>query len=242
MNKETTTLHVTSTKEGEVTVRYGEAQKPLPLHPRKNIELNSSSIDGPSKFWGTKKDLYTPVNCHVKYDKVNGKIELVLMEDTVEKRDVVRGILSDNPSLDELGINDETLIGHAEMMKRLRWARNMFKNRDQYDKLISAFQNFRAKIETEINKSNDNTGNIIENLVIKTTNEIPLSFNLKTNLFIGQPQVDFDVTIIVQPNGRQLVYGLESLTLFEEQEKTRASIIDTELAKMDPVVAIEASL
>lgn len=242
MKETKTVVNVTATKDGEVTILTGEAVKPLPLHARLNISLSSSSIDGPSKFWAAKKALYTAVNCHVLYDKVNGKIKLVLMEDTHEKRDFVTGELKDNPELDALGINDDTLVNHNEMMKRLKWARNMFPDRAQYDKLIAAFTNFNAKVETEIKKHNDQTGNIIDSVVTKTKQEVPLNFNLKTNLFIGQQAIQFDVTVIVDVNGRSLVFGLESLSLFEAQNKVRASIIDEELVKMTEIVAIEATL
>ena len=231
------------TQNGEkLIILHGKAQEELPILPRKNIAIFSTDIFGPAKFWNSKKQLYTSVNSHVLYDKTKGAVRLILMETDATLRDEVSGKLSSNPELEQMDINSEKTFTHSVMMKKLRWSRGMFPNRDEYEKIVANLTNFKAKVETAIEKNDDKKGNTLNHVATTTSHQIPLTFNLKTNLFIGQPEIQFDVTIIVSVQGQELCFGLESMTLYEQQNKTRNEIVDDVLNQIEGVCAIEATL
>lgn len=229
-------LTVTPTDKGEVIIRHGKAPD---IKQRQQINIKSCDINAPAKYWDAKKELYEASMCIVKFSKRFGNIVLLLPYGEEEQLDEIIGTLQENDELVKLEINKGQYKTFQEMHEKLRWMRNIFVDNTQYINIIGKLQNFRAKIDTEIEKIKDEKGNSVDMVVTKVMNDIPLEFQLKTNIFYGQPEKIFTVNIIVKASGTQLLFTLESMELYEMMQKEKDEAIAAGLAGLTEIVQLE---
>ena len=106
-------------------------------------------------------------------------------------------------------------------------------------KLVSELQNFRAKVDKEIENSNNNRGDrrMLVNQVVQSN--LPEAFNLIIPLFKGTPKSTIQVEVYVNPNDFSCT--LVSPEAVEIMQGARDNIIDsvlTEIINLCPGIVI----
>jgi hypothetical protein len=103
-------------------------------------------------------------------------------------------MLTLHPDLEKFTINSGKDIQH-ELAQFIRMNKHYFENRDQALKLVNELMNFKAKVDKEIEASDDKKANIKMMLVQKVTSNIPTEFTLNLQFFIGTKPVPVVVEI-----------------------------------------------
>ncbi len=236
---ENVTIKVEPTEKGEVVIRTGAAPK---IERRKAIVIDSVDIAAPLKFWEKRKSHYRESTSGISFSYRKGIITLKAPYNIDEvDTDEVIGKMVLNPELVGLKINEGNYVTFQELHEQLRWMKLMFVENNQYTAIISKLTNFKAKIDTEIEKVKDEKGNSSDYVVTKVKNEIPLEFQLKTNIYEGQKEDIFNVNIIVKASGTQLLFTLESMDLYEMEESKKKSAMDEVLKGFESIICIEVA-
>ncbi len=237
--KDNVKIEVKAAEGNVLTILEGAAKK---IRDRKNVEVNSVDIDAPAKYWNRKKDLYDPIKAHILFDTQKGIIKMILAEDNSEQLDTVTGRLSLNPELNKLNINKEDWKNHKEFLSLIKWSLPFFEKSSDYIDLVKKLTVFKAKVETEIDRSEDKTGNKSDSIITKVSHDVNMKFALKAKIYLGQSESLFPVEIIARSSNGSLVFALESMEYYEEEIRIRESAIDAVLKQITEIVAIEATL
>lgn len=209
------------------------------VETEKLIYENRHAIDGtisaPGNFIAKRKDQDDEKRSNVCYSYRDRYISLTTNENYDERENHggydIKGQLIKNPLIAELCINTNKIFGVAELTKHLRFKSLYFASKDQYEKVINNLQRFKAKVDAEITKINDQKGNIEDTYKVTLNSNAELSFKIKCPVFIGQPDKIFLVEVACEARNRNVEFWLESVELVELEESETKQIIDTELAR-----------
>jgi len=228
-----------TSKDGNVLViREGDAEK---IMYKTAIDI-SGVLSSPSEFYKKRveKGLHDKNKCHIIFNKNKGTIMLVVDEQYKSENFVIRGSLVENPDLEAFGINSScTIRSVKEAMNFLKMNRLFFTDKDLNHKIVASLQNFKAKVEKEIENSNDLRGNEKVSKMQKLETDLAESFELSIPIYKGQPNSVFAVDILCHVNDNGVNIYFESRGLKELNDSTRSSMIDKELESFKEIVCIE---
>lgn len=144
----------------------------------------------------------------------------------------INGKLVINPDLTGLLINQKKYFSSKELSQHIRFNRLHFLSKEENLALVNNLASYKAKLSTEIEKEfNNTTGSKRDLYDVKVLNDgKPLGFTLNLPLYIGQTPIKFAVEILVDIQGRDINFWLESVDLVEALKTTAKDIIDGELA------------
>lgn len=208
----------------ELVLREGKAN---PIHIPNGIEVSEMTIDAVQEY--LKKEGVIPEeikNSFITYS-VKGlyiKLDFAIRR---ENKDAIHGKLTIDPDLEKFGINSGNQFTTFALANFIRMNRHYFETKDIALKLVTELQNFKAKVDKEIEASDDKKANIKMMLVQKVTSNIPTEFTLLLPIFTGTSPVPIKVEIDIDAN--DLSCSLVSPDLKELIDKESKAIIDTEL-------------
>jgi hypothetical protein len=212
------------TTEKEIIVREGHA---LPLHEPEKIEF-LGVLFAPADFMENRTKQIDPKNCHLIVDEKSGAIEFFIDEKNFF-RDIIKGQLRKSSIISLFGINEAKYYGDKELAKFFRKAEYYFVNSDEHKKIVSELMKFKAKVDSVIEKEQDNRGNI-KNIYERTVqSNIPESFVMKAPLFDGYPSIEFTVLIGAEADTTGVKFFLESPELFKIEEEEKRKLIRKEV-------------
>jgi uncharacterized protein YfdQ (DUF2303 family) len=110
-------------------------------------------------------------------------------------------------------------------VKLFQRRRPMFINVEQYAKILSGLRNFKANIQTAIEKSKDNKGNEASHLVKQVESGLPESFELAFKPYLGGPLMSFTVETEVNVVGDGVTVKLFCFNLSEVKRDAASKII-----------------
>jgi hypothetical protein len=108
--------------------------------------------------------------------------------------------------------------------------RSVFENRDEAMKLVAELQNFKAKVDKEVELKSDNRGNTTNLRSQVVTSNIPKSFKVNLPIFKGQKSELIEVEVYIRDH--DLCCTLVSPEANDSIEMTRDAIIDKQLEKI----------
>lgn len=225
-----------SLKEPGATVvfRTGEAEEiEKPLHN----DL-SGVISAPAKFYSIRKELHDKNKCHVLFNRNNKEITLIVDEKSRYGYKIT-GRITSNPDLDAFGINSKKTYGVKDLMQLLKFNRVFFLEVDKNAAIVTALQQFKAKVQTEIEKQNDNRGTSRNVDNISLEHSLQENFVLEMPIFRGGEKKQFLVDICVTITDGSIVLWLESRDLRDLQTTESSRLVDAELKAFDGLVVIE---
>lgn len=208
----------------ELSVYTGKAlEKQLPR--KVSIE---GAINAVSEYLKTRTPKAT--TDYVLFSRSKMRIEYVGDEKNPLGTSVI-GRLSLNPDLETLKINDDNASkGPSEMSSFLKRHRSFFANPEECMRICTALNNFNAKVNQELEKTDDKRGNY-KSVVEKTvTSNVPESFMLRLPVFSGDKQSLFNVEICFDTSDASVVCWLESADLFDLINSKRDELIDAEIS------------
>lgn len=221
----------------EVTIRHGEAHKPIEVVPNKLEQ--TGTIETPSEFWQKRKDTLDDNECRVTFSRKLQSITLHCDEkDTYGP--VLTGKLELHPIIVQLGINDlEHQYSQGDLLKSLRLLRPYFTDPNDHVKLMKDLRNVQAKLTTIFDNADDQKGNKKDFIERQLQTNMQFFFEMNLPVYVGQPKTVFRIDLIAGYLAGELVFTLESLDLVMKEEQILDNIFKTELDKFDDLVRIE---
>lgn len=211
--------------EGKQTIEIlkGEA---LPQKEPKKI-IVKGLINAPFEY--LQKRSPEPSKSHLIVSKSEGSITLIVDEKN-EYRDEIGGALSLNPDFEKFGINTGKEYDTFELADFIKMNRYFFADKSVAMKLVSDLKNFKAKVNSDIEKSDDNRGNtrFLQNKAVESN--IPEAFDIVVPIFKGQEEKVIRVEINI--DSRSLNCTLISPDANDIINETRSTLIDAQVEKI----------
>jgi hypothetical protein len=208
----------------ELIIRNGEASK---IHVPNGIEIGKLTIDAVREYLSKKGvDPNEIQNSYIWYSNEERFIQLEYAY-RIENRDSIHGQLTLHPDLEKFEINKAKQYSTHQLAQFIRMNKHFFESKDVALKLINELMNFKAKVDKEIEASDDKKANVKMMLVQKVTSNIPTEFTLNLPIFIGTKPVPVAVEIDI--DAMDLSCNLISPALKELIDTESTAIIDTEL-------------
>lgn len=209
-------------------------------HNPKPLSINGN-IDAPSRFIEGRKDDFKDAARHCLVSKTEGKIELVLNEQSVVDKYTIVGKIEVSKKFLNLGINsDKTAYSPEELANKLKLLRAMFVSNIEHSNICSTLRNLKAKVNSDIENLNDRKGNVTANFKQTVESNMPDAIKLKLPLLEGEEPIEIEVSILLEANGSDIKCYLESIDAAELIEEQFEKRVNEEVEKIkDWVTVIE---
>lgn len=180
-------------------------------------------LDSPSRWLSKRNEKHDPLSTHVLVDREKMTIELVT-EERDHFRNSIIGRLEYHPAFIKFGINAGSYITTHEMADKIKMNRSFFESKSEAMALVSTLKGFKAKVDTEIEKKNDNRGNIKALVQQTVSSNLPESFKMVLPIFKGQGKKTIEVEVYIEAD--EFKCTLISPEANEEMEILRDSAIN----------------
>lgn len=216
------------------TVLSGQAPK---QHNPEPVSI-SGTITAPARFLERRNKEYDKLKAHCLASKNEGKITVVVNEQSVVDKYTITGQVELGKLYKELGINTEKGYGSMGLAKRLRFMRSIFESHSAHAKLISQLRNLEAKIKQEVENKKDDGGN--RSMVFRQTVEsnMPDSFTISLPLIEGEEPIGIEVAVILEARDGSVICYLESLEAEDLINEQREKIIEEEVTKIEKDIVV----
>jgi len=154
---------------------------------------------GPMPFTPVEVPYFALVNTHVLFNLAKRKISLVTREKEYE-RECVTGTVYQSNEFSDFFASGSTFTP-ASLAKHLSKYRYLLADQGQGMRLISELRNFKASVSADVKQANDRRGNKENALVVSAESNVPLEFDVRMPLFMGEPPSRFKVEIYVEVLG-----------------------------------------
>lgn len=180
----------------EVIMREGEA---LPLHEPVKVEI-SGVLDSPARWLEKRPELQQITNkCHVRVDREMLLIVLQINENAFYGTKI-KGTLSLTDAFRKFHINDGHSFTLVELAKLFKMNRSFFETKQKAMELVTTLQNFKGKVNKDLEASNDNRGNKKVDFVQAVESNLPEAFTLHLPIFKGLEAEDVVCEVYVDPD------------------------------------------
>lgn len=179
----------------DMVIRFGDA---LPLKEPKYVSINGT-IDAPARWVEKRKDDIVSADAHILVDRDHMTITLNTDENNFYSDQIV-GTLTLSTEMQEFGINTGKYMSCFDMADRIKQLRTYFETQQDAMKLVSELRNFKAKVDKELELSDDKRGNqkILRAQTVESN--LPKSFNVNMPIFKGTEKRTFEVEVEINPN------------------------------------------
>lgn len=239
---ETLQLKIENTN-GELIIREGKAQDPLPLKVPNVINI-SGDIHSVANFINNRDTGHSSQQIDknraiVLVDK-HGKTITLQLDPENYYGATITAKLEQSEELKQFGINAGTRYNRKSLVDILRFNRLFFEDKNQHAQVLAGLYKLRIKSETEIQQEKDNQGNKRTLHDVKTVDDGGLvkEFNLTLPLFKGFPAKNISVEICFEVLNGDVSFWLESVGLKEVMEASVDGIFEDELASAEGFVII----
>lgn len=182
---------------GEIVIREGEALK---IHEPVKVAI-SGTIDAPARWLETRMrlGLVNQGANHVLVDREKLSITLQCNENNHYGSNI-SGKLIVSPEFKKFGINSGEYLTNFEMAELFKMNRSCFENKQVAMKLVTELQNFKAKVDKDIEKMDNNRGDrrLLINQAVQSN--LPEHFNIFIPIFKGTPKQTINVEVYISPD------------------------------------------
>lgn len=182
---------------GEIVFREGKA---VELREPVKVAI-AGTLDAPARWLETRMPLglVNQGTNHVLVDREKLSIALQCNENN-HYGSVISGKLIVSPEFSKFGINGGDYITNFEMADLFKMNRTCFENRQVAMKLVTELQNFKAKVDKDIEKADNNRGDrrLLINQAVQSN--LPDNFNLHIPIFKGTKKQTINVEVYINPN------------------------------------------
>lgn len=188
-------LNIEGGHNAEIVFREGKA-----LEPKEPVKVNIiGTIDAPLRWLEKRVRIISQDNSHIMVDREQMAIILRVEEDYYYGEQIT-GRLELSPVFKKFGINFGKYMTNFEMAELFKMNRSYFENRAVAMNLVTQLQNFKAKVDKDIENMDNKRGDrrILVNQVVQSN--LPEAFNLQLPVFKGQEKQTIAVEVYVEPN------------------------------------------
>ena len=212
----------------EVVIRKGEA---LQLFPKKLVKINGA-IDAPSRFVEARSSEFNTLKSHTLIDRDNKKITLIVNEDSNTDNIIVEGVIEVAKDFVNLGINQSKGYSPAELSQKLKMLRSFFPSKGEHAIIVSTLRNLKAKVKADLDKMDDQRGNVTQNFTQAVESNMPEQFTMEMPLIKGGINYSFPVMILLEVSNNEITCFLESVDAQEIMDNVSSVKIDEEIEKI----------
>lgn len=223
---------------GEIVIREGKA---VELHEPVKVVI-AGTLDASARWLETRMriGLINQGKNHVLVDRENLSITLQCNENN-HYGSKISGSLIVSPEYKRLGINDGEYMTNFEMAELIKMNRSFFETKSIAMKLVTELQNFKAKVDKEVEKSDNNRGDkrLLVNQVVQSN--LPEAFNIIIPLFKGTAKQTINVEVYINPSDLSCtLVSPEANDLLEEmRDREMDAVLDRIKAVCPDIVIIE---
>ena len=179
----------------DMVIRFGDA---LPLKEPKYVSINGT-IDAPARWVEKRKDDIVSADAHILVDRDHMTITLNTDENNFYSDQIV-GTLTLSTEMQEFGINTGEYMSCFDMADRIKQLRTYFETQQEAMKLVTELRSFKAKIDKELELSDDKRGNQTIMRAQTVESNLPKSFKVNMPIFKGTEKRTFEVEVEINPN------------------------------------------
>lgn len=167
-------------------------------------------------------------------------IKLIINEESVVNNYQITGEIEISKKFKSLGINDENKsYAPSELANKLKLLRNLFVSNLEHSRICATLRNLKAKINSDIEKSDDRKGNVVDNFKQTVESNMPDSIKLNIPLIEGGPKIEIELNIVLEASGTsEIRCYLESIDASEIIENLFESKVIEEVEKIKDHVTI----
>lgn len=228
-------------KSAEVIWREGEA--PKVLDKKAPIPMNIYGVlNAPLEF--LTKRINTgqfEEDCHILVNREKISITLHINESDPYKRGQITGTLQIHPKFEEFGVNQNKVWTPIELGIFFKMNRTFFADKQTNMKIVSELMNFKATVESKIERSVSENGNRTDNFAQIVNSNLPSIFTISIPLFKGGNYEQIEVETFAKIDGRDVHFMLISPGAQSTLEELRDKAIDEQLEairEIAPEIAI----
>lgn len=146
-----------------------------------------------------RKDYIKQADAHIIVDRDHMSITLNIDENSAYS-DQITGTLTLSSEMQEFGINTGEYMSCFDMSDRIKQLRSYFETQQEAMKLVSELRNFKAKIDKELELSDDKRGNqrILKSQFVESN--LPKDFKIQLPIFKGMNKETIQVEVEINPN------------------------------------------
>jgi hypothetical protein len=180
----------------EVIIREGEA---LPQNEPVKINI-VGIIDSPARWLEAREELQKLTDrCHVVVDRDNLSITLSINE--ISKfGPKITGRMQISEAFRKFHINDGHTFTLPELAMLFKMNRSFFETKQQAMSLVALLQNFKGKVNKDLESSNDNRGNKKIDFKQAVESNLPDAFVLQIPVFNGMDTEEIKCEVYVDPD------------------------------------------
>jgi hypothetical protein len=177
--------------------------RPIPINISGNIDSVFNWLNCRFAKGGELESINTVSRhtAHVLINRDKMTISLVVNENDPYFKGSVTGALTKHPDFEKWEINTGKEWDNKVLADFIKMNRNCFESKGNAMKLSAELSTLKVKVDNEVEKANDNRGNVRQMFAQKVIEmNIPKTFILNVPVFKGQPTATFEVEIYVNPN------------------------------------------
>lgn len=231
------------TTNGELIIREGKAQEPLPLKEPNIIKI-TGDIHSISAFIKDRTNGHSSQHIDksraiVTVDKKARTIFLQLDPESYYGATVLAK-LEQSDELAEFKINTTARYNRKQLLDLIRFNRLYFEDKNQHAQLVAGLYKLRIKSESEIEQEKDNRGNKRSLHDIKTIDDggMVKEFTINIPLFKGFNKQLVTVEVCFEVLNGEVSFWLESVGLKEASDAAVDGIFEDELLSCAGFVVI----
>ena len=219
---------------GEIIIREGKA-----VEVREPVKVNiTGTIDAPARWLETRFDCLKEKTCYVIVNREGMTITLRCNENN-HYGTVIMGVLEISPEIRKFRINEGHYITNFEMAELFKMNRSHFENKQEAMRIVSELQNFKAKVDKELENSNNNRGDRRMLVSQAVEHNLPEAFNLVLPIFKGTPKQTIQVEVYVNPSDFTCtLVSPEANDLIEEMRDTEMDAVIERIKERCPNIVI----
>lgn len=209
-------------------IRQGDA---LPVHEKKQVKI-VGNISTVSEWLNFRAAKINQTECNIQVDRDGMDITLIIDEKNY-LFDEIAGVLHLDKAFKTFEINSGKYLTNFEMADLIKMNRSAFENKSEAMKLVSELRNFKAKVDKDLENSDDNRGNrkLLINQLVESN--LPENFKLYIPVFKGLPKQTIEVEVNIRAD--DFCCTLVSPEANDIINETKDAIIDEEIAKIKKI-------
>lgn len=212
----------------ELIVREGKA---LPLKEPVKVDI-IGTIDAPARWLEKRSGIISEKRSHVLVDRDTMSIKLKCEEEDYYGA-TVEGRLMLSEEYKRFGINSGEYRTHFELAELIKMNRSYFENKTIAMKLVTELQNFKAKVDKEVEQSDNNRGDRRMLISQAVKHNLPEAFSLVFPIFKGEVDQTIQVEVYVNPG--DLTCTLVSPEANDIVVSSRDALINSVIARIENV-------
>lgn len=231
-------LAQTAIEKGISTLVVLEGHAPT-QHNNESVTIEGN-IDAPSRFIEGRSSEFEDSKRHALVSQTDGVIKLVINEQSVTDRYVVKGKIEVGKKFKTLGINNDSVsYSPEELANKFKLLRSLFVSNLEHSSICETLRNIKAKINREIEEANDQKGNVTRNFSQTVQSNMPDSIKLNIPLIEGEDSVEIEVNVVLEAEGSSTIKCyLESIDAAELIEKLFEERVNQEVEKIKNWVTV----